>query len=56
MGKSWKERPNKSWARDRKQAKLRKQEKAWNTKNFRHFEKEKYNPFDDPQDYHESFA
>ncbi len=47
MGRSWKERPNKSWGRDYKKQKHHKKEKAWNTKNQRHFEKEKYSPFDD---------
>jgi hypothetical protein len=57
MGKSWKERPDKNYKRQ----KHHKKERSWNTRNHIEFRKEKqfeksHSPFDDSQEYHESFS
>lgn len=51
MGKSYKERPDK-WKRQlQKKSKKQKWQKGnWESKN------KSYSPFDDPQEYHESFS
>ncbi len=55
MSKSWRaDSGNQRW-RNYKQQKNRKKEKSWNTKNRAHYEDQKYSPFDDSQEYHESF-
>ncbi len=56
MGKSWKDRPDKNYKRQ----KHHKKERSWNEKNHidvrRARDDKHYSPFEDTQEYHESFA